>query len=79
MRKAGTDEFLFLNSCFPYSTCDSWRQFFAVRQMIAVPAGQSGVAGIFKQKLQHRRFNMAIAKDDVGATLVACKRVSTFF
>jgi hypothetical protein len=38
------------------------RQFFAVRQMVAVPAAQGGVAGVFKKKLQRRRFDVAVAK-----------------
>ena len=43
----------------------SRRQFFAVRQMVAVPAHQGRVAGVFKQKLQRRRFDVAVAKDHV--------------
>jgi hypothetical protein len=42
------------------------REFFAVRQMVAVPAAQGFVAGVFKQKLQRRRFDVAVAKDHVG-------------
>lgn len=44
----------------------SRRQFFAVRQMVAIPAHQGGVAGVFKKKLQRRRFDVAVAKDHVG-------------
>ncbi len=39
----------------------SWRQFFAVRQVVAIPADQRRVAGVFKQKLQRRRFDVAVA------------------
>src|ERR1039458_3621231 len=48
---------------------DLWRQFFAVRQMVAVPARQGCVAGVFKQKWQRRRFDVAGAKDHVGFAL----------
>ena len=48
----------------------SGRQFFAVRQMVAVPADQGGVAGVFKKKLQRRRFDVAVAKHRVGAALM---------
>jgi len=44
---------------------------FAVRQMVAVPAGQSRVAGVGKEEFQRRGFNVAVAKDDVGAALMA--------
>ena len=53
-----------------------WRKFFAVRQVVAVPAGQGGVAGVGKKKWQRRRFDVAVAKDHVGFALM--KRV-TFF
>ena len=33
--------------------------------MVTVPAGQSGIAGVFKQKFQRWRFDAAVAKDDV--------------
>jgi hypothetical protein len=46
------------------------RQFFAVRQMVAVPARQGRVAGVFKQKFQRRRFDVAVAKDHVGFALL---------
>src|SRR5476651_939865 len=48
------------------------RQFFAVRQMTGgrpqgpVPARRGRVAGVFKQQLQRRRFDVAVAKDRVG-------------
>jgi hypothetical protein len=38
------------------------RQFFAMRQMVAIPANQSRVAGVFKQELQRWRFDVAVAK-----------------
>jgi len=57
----------------------SRRQFFAVRQMVAIPAHQGGVAGVFKKKLQRRRFDVAVAKDHVGFALVAGKGVSIVF
>jgi len=37
-----------------------------MRQMVTVPANQSGVAGVIEKKLQRWRFNMAVAKDHVG-------------
>src|ERR1035441_7416368 len=52
----------------------SRRQFFAVRQMVAVPADQGVVAGVFKKKLQRRRFDVAVAKNHVGAALMASVR-----
>ena len=39
----------------------SWRQFFAVGLVVAVPTAQGGVAGLGKKKLQRRRFNVAVA------------------
>jgi hypothetical protein len=47
-----------------------------MRLMVAVPAGQSGVAGVFKKKLQRRRFDVAVAKDHVGFALMA--RMTSF-
>jgi len=38
--------------------------------VVAVPAGQGGVAGVGKKKLQRRRFDVAVAKDHVGFALV---------
>ena len=52
------------------------RQFFAVRQMVAVPAHQGRVAGVFKQEFQRRRFDVAVAKDHVGFALVTSQYVS---
>ncbi len=46
------------------------RQFFAVRLVVAVPADQGGVTGIFKKKSQRRRFDMAVAKHHVGFALM---------
>ena len=46
------------------------RQFFAVRQIVAVPANQGVVAGVFKEKFQRRRFDVAVAKDHVGFALM---------
>jgi hypothetical protein len=37
--------------------------------MVAVPAGQGVVAGVFKKKLQRRRFDVAVAKYHVGFAL----------
>ena len=48
----------------------SWRQFFAVGLMVAIPADQGGVAGVGKKKLQRRRFDMAVAKDHIGSALM---------
>jgi len=50
------------------------RKFFAVWQMVAVPAGQGGVAGVFKKKLQRRRFDVAVAKYYVGFALMTRTR-----
>src|ERR1017187_5929333 len=47
----------------------SFRQFSEVPQMVAVPARQGRVAGVFKQKFQRRRFDVAGAKDHVGFAL----------
>jgi len=38
------------------------RRFFAVRLVVAVPAGQGVVAGVGEKKLQRRRFEVAVAK-----------------
>ena len=56
-----------------------WRQSFSVRQMVAIPAHQGRVAGIFKQKSQRRRFDVAVAKDHVGfAGKLLGARIVTF-
>jgi hypothetical protein len=47
-----------------------WRKFFAVRLVVAVPAGQGGVAGVGKKKWQRRRFDVAVAKHHVGFALM---------
>ena len=39
--------------------------------MVAVPADQGDIAGVFKKKLQRRRFDVAVAKHHVGAALMA--------
>src|SRR5689334_6739367 len=39
--------------------------------MVAVPAAQGFVAGVFKQKLQLRGFNVAVTKQHVGLALMA--------
>jgi hypothetical protein len=39
-------------------------------QMVAVPTAQGVIAGIFKKKLQRRRFDMAVAKYHVGFALM---------
>jgi len=44
---------------------------FAVGLVVTVPAAQGGVAGVGEKKWQRRRFNVAIAKDDVGFALVS--------
>ena len=54
----------------PAKKISRW-QFFTVRQVVAVPADQSGVAGVFKKKLQRRRFDVAVAKHHVEFALVA--------
>src|SRR5271170_7612479 len=61
---------------FRSSLCD-WnlgRKFFTVRLVVAVPAGQGGVAGVFKKKLQRRRFDVAVAKYHVGFALMTLMR-----
>jgi hypothetical protein len=45
---------------------NSRREPFAVGLVVAVPAAQGGVAGVGKEKLQRRRFNVAVAKCHVG-------------
>ncbi|HUZ07270.1 MAG TPA: hypothetical protein VMV89_07255 [Candidatus Paceibacterota bacterium] len=61
----------FLYSCFPHSNPhSSRRQFFTVRLLVAAPAGQGGVAGVFKKKLQRRRFGVAVANYHVGFALM---------
>ena len=42
-----------------------------MRQMVSIPSHQGFVAGVFKQKFQCRRFDVAVAKDHVGFALVA--------
>ena len=37
-----------------------------MRLVVAVPAGQGNVVGVFKQKLQRWRFDVAAAKDFIG-------------
>jgi hypothetical protein len=39
-----------------------------MRLMVAVPADQSGVAGVGKKKFQRRRLDVAVAKYHVGFT-----------
>ena len=39
-------------------------------QMVAIPAAQGRVAGIFKERFQRRRFDVAVAKDHVGFALM---------
>jgi len=41
-----------------------------MRLVVAVPAGQGGVASVGKKKLQRRRFDVAVAKDHVGYALM---------
>ena len=48
----------------------SRREFFTMRQMVAVPADQSRVVGGSQKKFQHRRFDVVIAKDHVGFSLM---------
>jgi hypothetical protein len=55
------------------------RKFFAVRQMVAFPAGQGGVAGVFKKKLQRRRLDVAVAKYHVGFALMTQLKVQIHF
>jgi hypothetical protein len=38
--------------------------------VVAVPAGQGGVAGVGKKKWQRRRFDVAVAKNHVGFALM---------
>jgi hypothetical protein len=45
---------------------DLLRQPFSMRQMIAVPANQSRVAGVGEKKWRRRRFNVAAAKYHAG-------------
>jgi hypothetical protein len=37
-----------------------------MRQMVAIPSVQSSIGCVFKQKIQRRRLNVAVAKDNVG-------------
>ena len=63
--------------CHPLrqARCPTLRsQSFAMRQVIAVPAAQGGVAGVGKQKLQRWRFNVAVAKHHVESALMARER-----
>jgi len=46
-------------------------EFFAVRQVVAVPAAQGFVSGIFKKKFQRWRSDVAIAKHHIGFALMA--------
>jgi hypothetical protein len=39
--------------------------------VIAIPPHQSGVAHVFKKKLEFRRFNMSVAEHHVRFSLVA--------
>jgi hypothetical protein len=48
----------------------SRREFFTMRQMVAVPADQSRVVGGSQKKFQRRRFDVAVAKDHVGFSLM---------
>ena len=54
-------------------------EFFAVRQVVAVPAAQGFVAGVCKKKFQRRRFDVAVAKDHVGLALMAGQHISGLF
>jgi hypothetical protein len=45
------------------------RQFFAVWEMVAVPAYQGNVVGVFKQRLQRWRFDMSAGKS-LSVTLI---------
>ena len=37
-----------------------------MRQVITIPADKPGIGGVFKKNFQRRRFNVAIAKYNVG-------------
>jgi len=39
--------------------------------VVSVPVRQGIVTGVCKQKMQRRRFDVAVAKEDVGFILVA--------
>jgi hypothetical protein len=39
--------------------------------MVAIPPNQCRVTDVFKQKFQGRRFDVAVAKDDVGFALMS--------
>ena len=41
--------------------------------MIAIPTAQRFIAGVFKKKLQRRRFDVAVAKYHVGFALMTVK------
>src|SRR4051812_48905810 len=43
----------------------SWLQQFLMRQMVSIPADESTIGIVFKKRFHCRRFNMAIAKDNV--------------
>ena len=46
------------------------RQFFAVRQMVTIPAAQGFIPRVFKKKFQRWRFDVAVAKNHVGVALM---------
>jgi phosphoglycolate phosphatase len=48
----------------------SRRKFFAMRQVVTVPRAQGFITGVFKKKLQRRRFNVAVAKQHLGFILM---------
>lgn len=42
-----------------------------MRQMVTIPANESGIAGVVEQRIQGWRFHVAIAKGNIGFILVA--------
>jgi hypothetical protein len=50
-----------------------------MRQVVAIPANQGRVVGVFKQKLQRRRFDVTVAKDRVGFVKVNIKITFLYF
>ena len=48
----------------------SRREFFTMRQMVAIPPAQRGIVSDCKEKFQCWRFNMVIAKDHVDFSLM---------
>ena len=55
------------------------RQLFAVRLVVTVPTAQGFITGVFKKKLQRRRFHVTVAKHHIGVALMACEDILVLF